>query len=91
MELDNSVSQLERSYQTSADPLILKSIVSHRDEYNTILSAQVSKQLNRIKQMHFEIGDRPQKLLARQLRQAQASRSILRVKSDRGTVLTDPK
>lgn len=89
-ELDESVSQLEQSYRASADPSTLNSIVSQRDEYNTILSAQVCKQLDRIKQKKFEIGDKPQKLLSRQLRQAQASQAILKIKSDTGTVLTDP-
>lgn len=45
--------------------------------------------MNRIKQTQFELGDKPQKLLARQLRQAQASRAICENKM--GTVLTDPK
>ncbi|KAA8589211.1 hypothetical protein FQN60_012576, partial [Etheostoma spectabile] len=61
------------------------------DEYNTILSAQVCKQLNLIKQKQFEIVDKPQKLLAWQLRKAQASRAILRIKSDTGIILTEPK
>lgn len=58
-ELDESVSQLECLYKASADPDTLHSIVSQRDEYITILSTQVSKQMNRIKQMQFEIGEKP--------------------------------
>lgn len=90
-ELDESITELENSYQVSPDHNTLKSITSQRQEYNTILSSQVNKQLNRIKQLQFEIGDKPQKLLARQLRHIQASRAIHRVRSSSGTILTDPK
>lgn len=41
--------------------------------------------------MQFEIGDKPQKLLARQLRHIQASQTIHRIRSGSGTILTDPK
>ena len=91
MELDESVSQIECSYKVSVDPDTMNSIVSHWDEYNAILSAWVSKQINRIKQMSFEIEGKPQNLLAQQLRQTQAFRATLRINSDTGTVLTDPK
>ena len=49
-ELNEPLSQ--RSYKASADPDTLNSIVSQRDEYNIILSAQVCKQ------MQFEMGDK---------------------------------
>lgn len=88
-ELDQSVSKLEHSHKATADPDTSNTIVSQRDEYNTILSAQVSKQMNKMKEMQFENGDKPQKLLARQLRQAHASRAILTINSDTGTDPTE--
>lgn len=89
--MDESINVLENSYRASSDPNTLNSIISLRQEYNTILSSQVNKQLSRIKQMQFEIGDKPQKLLARQLRYIQASQAIHRIRSGSGTILTDPK
>lgn len=83
--------QLRTVIQSLVRPHTLNAIISLREEYNTILSFQVNKQLNGIKQMQFKIGDKPQKLLAHQLRQIQASRAIHRVKSNLGTILTDPK
>ena len=68
VELDESITDLENSYRVSSDPNTLNSIISLRQEHNTILSSQVNKQLSKIKQMQFEIVDKPQKLLARQLR-----------------------
>lgn len=44
-----------------------------------------------MKQKHFEIGDKPDKLLARQLKGVQASRAIHSIKSKSGTLLTNPK
>lgn len=40
---------------------------------------------------HFETGGKPDRLLARQLKGAQASRSIHSIKSEAGTLLTNPK
>lgn len=53
-------------------------------EYNTILFNQTNTMLIKIRQKHFEFGDKPDKLLSRQMRGIQA-------KSSTGAVTTDPK
>lgn len=60
-------------------------------KYNSILSNQVSLMLLKIKQKHFEIADKPDKLLACQLKGLQARRMIHKIKTKAGTVSTDPK
>lgn len=48
--------------------------------------------LVQVKQRYFELGDKPYRLLCRQLRQSQASRVIHCIKSNVNvTLLTDPE
>ena len=47
--------------------------------------------LLKIKQKHLELGDKLEKLLARQLRDIQANRAIHIFKSSTGAVIRDPK
>lgn len=47
--------------------------------------------LLKIKCKQFEMGDKPERLLSRQLRGIQASRAILQIKSGSGELLTNPK
>lgn len=54
------------------------------------MSKNVLKMLNQVKQKYFELGDKPQKLLARQLRQAQASRAIQSIRSSSGSLINNP-
>ncbi len=44
-----------------------------------------------IRQRQFEIGDKPQKLLARQLKQSQATRAIHKIKLNNGKIIVNPK
>jgi len=54
------------------------------------MSKNISKLLVQVRQRYFELGDKPHRLLARQLRQIQASRAIHCIKSEGGTLHTDP-
>ena len=90
-EIELQLSAAERIYTSSLSTVDLYSVMKLKYEYNTILSEQVNKQILKLKQKHFELSDKPGKLLARQLRGAQANRSILKLKSSAGDVLTDPR
>jgi len=90
-EIDEELSQLELSYRISSSPSTLQTILKLKYEYNTILSGQVWDQLLRIRQKYFELGDKPHKLLARQLRGLQANKAIHKIKSKAGDILVDPK
>ena len=90
-EIDNQLADMEVLYRGGNKPELLKKITALRYEYNTILSKNVSHLLVQIRQKYFEFGDKPRRLLSRQLRQTQASRAIHSIKSDDGTLWTDPE
>lgn len=91
LEIETELSQLELSYRASSSPSTLQNILKLKYEYNTILSGQVCDQLFKIRQKHFELGDKPHKLLARQLRGLQANRAIHKISSKSGEIVIDPK
>ncbi|KAF0024969.1 hypothetical protein F2P81_021850 [Scophthalmus maximus] len=90
-EIDSQLSDLEALYRVQNQPEVLKKISALRYEYNSILSKIVSRLLAQVRQKYLEFGDKPQRLLARQLRQSQASKSIHSIKTNDGNPLTDPK
>ena len=90
-EITTQLSQLEQDYRTTPSPTQLNDIMKLKFKYNSILSNQVSLMLLKIKQKHFEIADKPDKLLARQLKGLQARRMIHKIKTKAGTVSTCPK
>ena len=92
-EIVAQLSALENIYRTTASPSTLNDILKlkFKYKYNTILSKQVSKMLLKVKQKHFVLADKPDKLLARQLRNIQANRAIRKIKTETGTISTDPK
>lgn len=89
-EIDSLLSNLEALYRVDNQPEVLKKISALKYEYNSILSKNVSRLLVQVRQKYFEFGDKPQRLLARQLRQSQASRSIHSIKKGDGSPLMDP-
>lgn len=89
--IEARLNQLEHLHADSADPVLLKEIISLKLEYNKILSNQVNNMLLKIKQKQFELGDKPDRLLARQLRSIQASRSIHQIRKKDGTLATNPR
>lgn len=57
---------------------------------NCILTDEVKTELFQIKRIYFEMGDKLQNLLARQLRGLKASRAMHQIKSKLGEVISDP-
>lgn len=66
-------------------------ILKLKYEYNTITSKRVSSLQLKLKQKHFELGDKPEKLLASQLRGVQANQAIHKIKVKSGKLVTNPK
>lgn len=58
---------------------------------NRILSDRISRAIVFTKQKHFEFGDKPHKLLARQLRKLENDRAIHKINSETGLTLTSHK
>lgn len=90
-EIDDQLTNLEASYRAEQKSEFLNKITALKYEYNSVMSKNVSKLLVQVRQRYFEFGDRPHRLLARELRQTQASRAIHCIKSKDGTLLTDPE
>ena len=55
-----------------------------------MLGEQVLNHIQKLKQTHFKLGNKPDKLLARQLKGVQAERAIHRVSSLSGQTITEP-
>ena len=79
IDIENALAALEHSYRDSLSQEDYNKILKFKYEYNHILSGTIGKLLLKIKQKHFELGDKPERLLARQLNGAQASRPIYKI------------
>lgn len=90
-EITAQLTVLESDYRATPSPSKLNDIIKLKSRYNTILSNHVNIMLLKVKQKHFELADKPDKLLARQLRNLQAKRAILKIKTRTGAVTSDPK
>lgn len=89
-KLENTLTKLESLHKNCPNTELLKEIIALKYEYNSLLSGSVLKLLCKVKQRYYELGDKPQNLLARQLRQNQASRAIYQIKSKDGKTITNP-
>lgn len=88
-EIDDQLTNLEASFETKQKPEFPNKMTALKYEYNSVMSKNVSKLLLQVRQRYFEFGDKPHRLLARQLRQTLASTAIHHIKSKDGTLLTD--
>lgn len=91
LEIEKELTQLETIYKSTSDSSSLQNILKLKYEYNSILSDQVGDQLLKLRQKYFEFWDKPQKLLARQLRGLHANRAIHQIRSKTEKMVTDPK
>lgn len=90
-EIEEQLSVLEEKYRTSLLQSEYNEILKMKYEYNSILNKHTSNLLLKLKQKNFELGDKPEKLLANQLRGEQAKRAIHRIKVKSGSLRTQPK
>lgn len=91
IELEKQINQLDR--ENAQQPSLEKhtKISALKYELNKILSDKISRAFVFAKQKHFEFGDKPHKLLARQLRKIENDRAIHKINSGAGTALTSHK
>lgn len=64
-----------------------REITNLKYQLNRLLSGKISSAFLFIKQKHFEFGEKPHKLLARQLKEIEADRAIHKIGDDRGHIL----
>ena len=82
---------LEDTYCNTNNDDTLSAIRKIKYEYNQMLGEQVRSYIRKLQQKHFELGDKPDKLFARQLRGVQADRAIHKISSPTGQLITAPK
>lgn len=84
METDKMLSALEESYRSYFSQSDYYKISKLKYEYNSILSKRVNRLWLKLKQKQFELGNKPERLLANQLRGEQVNRAIHAIKSKSG-------
>lgn len=89
--LENKIRELDM--ENAKQPCIekYKEICALKYKLNKILSSKISKTFLYVKQKYFEFGDKPQKLLARQLRKIISECTIYKIRSDTGEILTSSR
>ena len=90
-ELEGQIHLLDRENASHPSMEKHKKITSLKFEYNQILSAKIANYFLYAKQKYFEFGDKPHKLLRRQLRKNVSDRMIHSVKSASEELLSSPK
>uniref|UniRef100_A0A8D0D534 Uncharacterized protein n=1 Tax=Sander lucioperca TaxID=283035 RepID=A0A8D0D534_SANLU len=89
--LEERIQQLDRQNALNPTPDLHREITNLKYQLNQLLSRKITSAFLFIKQKHFEFGEKPHKLLARQLRKIEADRTIHKIRDDRGHILLKPK
>lgn len=82
---------MEEKYRDTGAADTLNTILKLKYDYNHMLGEQVMNCIRRLKQKHFELGEKADKVLSRQLKGIQAERAIHRILSATGQLLSDHK
>lgn len=91
LELEEQIHQLdmENAQQPSAEKHTKISTLKYK--LNELLADKICKAFIFTKQKYFEFGDKPHKLLARQLRKIENDKTIHKIRSKAGKILSAPK
>lgn len=90
-QLEKQINQMDRENALCPSTDTYKKILSLRYRYNKILSDCITRAFLFTQQKYFEFGEKPHKLLARQLRKIESDRTITQVKSEHGDLLVSYK
>lgn len=90
-KLEEKIKQLEREHQQSNKEDTLQAMKDTRKELDDLLTYKTEGALRFINRKYYEMGNKASRLLAFQLRKAQSSRAVHKIKSpDNGETLTQP-
>lgn len=89
--IEAKLSVLEESYCVDNSGDTLNEMLSIKYGYSGILGEQVGNYIRKLKQKHFELGDKPDRLLTRQLKGVQADRAIHKISTMTGVLITNQK
>lgn len=90
-DLEKQIKALDNENSCTPSTILHNKISNLKYEYNKIMSAKISKAFLYTRQRFFEFGDKPDKLLARQLRKMESDRTIHKIKAQDNTILTKLK
>lgn len=90
-EIEKEITQTEQIHQTSLLQSDYNKILGLKSEYNSLMGSEIQNLLLKTRQKHFELNDKPYKLLSRQLKGEQAKSAIHKIQSKNGQILTDQK
>uniref|UniRef100_A0A3B1J7U7 Reverse transcriptase domain-containing protein n=1 Tax=Astyanax mexicanus TaxID=7994 RepID=A0A3B1J7U7_ASTMX len=88
-ELENIIITLEKTNALSPSTEVYNQILQYKFEYNNILNQRVENLLLKLKRKYFELGEKPEGLLARQLRDIRANQAIHEIYSISGHSITN--
>lgn len=80
VELENEVEQCERAHKNISSEENFRYLTLAKTKLNFEYTRQISDNMFRVRQKHYEYGNKPSKLLAHQLKKEQAERTIKAIK-----------
>ena len=90
--LEREIKKLETEHQQSKKQEVLQTLKETRKKLDDLLTYQTEGALRFINRKYYEMGNRASRLLAFQLRKAQSSRTVHKIKGpDSDKILTQPK
>lgn len=90
-ELEKQIKDLDNENSQKPSANLNTKISNLKYEYNLLLSSKICRAFQYTKQKYFEFGEKPHKLLARQLRKMENDRTIRIINSNNEIPLTKPK
>lgn len=90
-DLEREIKRMEEVHVNSLVQSDYNKILKLKNEYNAITQEEICNLLFKNKQKHFEISDKPLKLLSRQLKGEHSTAVIHKIRSKTGEICTDPE
>lgn len=90
-DLEQQIKSLDKENAAHPSTETYKKVLSLRYKYNQLLSDRITRSFIFTQQKYFEFGEKPHRLLARHLRKLENDRTISKVKSEHGVILTSQK
>ncbi|KAI9999450.1 hypothetical protein NQD34_018194 [Periophthalmus magnuspinnatus] len=85
------IKEIDRLYETSPSSDLYDKRQCLQTELNLLYTSETTKLLTQLRHKYYEHGERVGRLLASQIKEQQASRSIIEVRTGLRQITTDPK
>ena len=88
-DISQQISDIDSKYAQSPTPDLYKDRLRLQTEFDLLTTDEATRLIMKARHNTYEFGDKASRLLAMQARQAAASRSITKIQSHTGEILTD--